>query len=552
LLCGVCKFVKNQEDNLSVLFSKMAIIQATITKPITMKLRCLIFLFFVNFVSCKLLADDGKLEQSNINLSLHDFLSGVKYAFIDLDDKEQADIDQNRKSVLLNNFANYLRSIGFAAVCISTQEKQAVNNIIGSMCDIAHIKVDMYVDDKDNYFTNHFIQLLTCQGDYYRFRCNDTLYRDKYLADKLYTVWKKMYSQKNTYNEQYRLKLPQRPTKWKDEATISHYFEQNQTEKLEGIYEKVVDKNTTDKIKLAIIKDTFGYYDAIYLGGSTNYKDWVAGEMMGKIQPTATTNYYKVRWYKTNKELDDNVFMSVDTVGKLYLTFASKIQVQYQKKYPLETNQPQRKIIATGSGVAISADGYIVTNSHVVAGGKQFAVESTTANGYRQKYAAVLLLTDEQNDLAVLKIKDWNFKTFGQLPFGIRTEIAGLGESVFTLGYPLAASMGDNVKLMNGIISSTTGFKNDLNTYQISAQVQPGNSGGPLFDEYGNLIGIIKSRHADATNVTYAIKSHILQKILEASGEKVNLPLTLSKQTAPLPQLVKRLEDYVFFIKVYE
>jgi S1-C subfamily serine protease len=163
-----------------------------------------------------------------------------------------------------------------------------------------------------------------------------------------------------------------------------------------------------------------------------------------------------------------------------------------------------------------------------------------------------LLLTDEQNDLAVLKIKDWNFKTFGQLPFGIRTEIAGLGESVFTLGYPLAASMGDNVKLMNGIISSTTGFKNDLNTYQISAQVQPGNSGGPLFDEYGNLIGIIKSRHADATNVTYAIKSHILQKILEVSGEKVNLPLTLSKQTAPLPQLVKRLEDYVFFIKVYE
>ena len=116
MLCSVCKFVKNQEDNLSVLFSKMAIIQATITKPITMKLRCLIFLFFVNFVSCKLLADDGKLEQSNINLPLHDFLSGVKYAFIDLDDKEQADIDQNRKSVLLNNFANYLRSIGFAAV----------------------------------------------------------------------------------------------------------------------------------------------------------------------------------------------------------------------------------------------------------------------------------------------------------------------------------------------------------------------------------------------------------------------------------------------------
>ena len=77
----------------------MAIIQATITKPITMKLRCLIFLFFVNFVSCKLLADDGKLEQSNINLPLHDFLSGVKYAFIDLDDKEQADIEYRQSEV---------------------------------------------------------------------------------------------------------------------------------------------------------------------------------------------------------------------------------------------------------------------------------------------------------------------------------------------------------------------------------------------------------------------------------------------------------------------
>lgn len=517
-----------------------------------MKVYFFVLFFLMIFLSYKAIADNGKLEQSNINLPLHDFLSGVKYAFIDLDEKEQADIDQNRNSVLLNNFANYLRSIGFAAVCITTKQKQEITSMVTSMCDIAHIKVDMHIGDKDNYFTNHFIQLLTCQGDYYRFRCNDTLYRDKYLADKLYTVWKKMYNQKNIYAEQYRLKLPIRPSRWKDEASIEQYFDQNTTEKMEGIYEKTADPNGKNKIKIALIKGELGYYDVIYLNGATNDKDWLAGEVMGKVIPTATTNYYKVRWYLTNKELDDNVFLSVDNVPTLFFVFSDKTGAQYKKIYPLTTTaQPQRKIIATGSGVAISADGYLVTNSHVVFGGNDFVVE-TTINDQRQRYTAILLMTDEQNDLAILKIKDWSFKGFGQLPFGIRTEIAGLGENVFILGYPLATTMGDNVKLMNGIISSITGFKGDTNTYQTSAQVQPGNSGGPLFDGYGNLIGVIKSRHADATNVTYAIKAKVLQKIITDLGEKIDLPLEISKQVAPLPELVKRIEDYVFFIKVYE
>ena len=517
-----------------------------------MKSHFFVLFFLVNFLSYKAVADNGKLEQSNINLPLHDFLSGVKYAFIDLDEKEQADIDKNRNSVLLNNFANYLRSIGFAAVCITTKQKQEITSMVASMCDIAHLKVDMHIDDKDAYFTNHFIQLLTCQGDYYRFRCNDTLYRDKYLADKLYTVWKKMYSQKNIYNEQYRLKLSLRPSKWKDEESIKQYFDQKTIEKIEGFYEKKADPISNNKIKIALIKDNLGYYDVIYLDGISNYKDWVTGEIMGKVIPTATTNYYKVRWYLTNKELDNNVFLTIDNVPTLFFAFADKTEAQYKKVYPTETTvQTHGKVIATGSGVAISADGCIVTNSHVVLGGNEFAVE-ITINNQRQKYEAILLVNDEQNDLAILKIKDWSFKGFGHLPFGIRTEIAGLGEDVFTLGYPLATTMGDNVKLMNGIISSITGFKGDTNTYQISAQVQPGNSGGPLFDGYGNLIGIIKSRHADANNVTYAIKANVLQKIVTNLDKKIDMPLKTSKQAARLPDLVKSIEDYVFFIKVYE
>ena len=108
--------------------------------------------------------------------------------------------------------------------------------------------------------------------------------------------------------------------------------------------------------------------------------------------------------------------------------------------------------------------------------------------------------------------------------------------------------MGDELKLTTGVISSKTGFQGDVSQYQISAPVQPGNSGGPLFDGKGNLIGIVSSKHLGTENVSYAIKTLYLMNLVESALSSSVIPSnnTISGQT--LPGKVKSVRNFVFLI----
>ena len=90
-----------------------------------------------------------------------------------------------------------------------------------------------------------------------------------------------------------------------------------------------------------------------------------------------------------------------------------------------------------------------------------------------------------------------------------------VGEDVFVLGYPMTQALGNEIKLTNGIISARTGYQGDISTYQISAPVQPGNSGAPMFDSNGNIIGIVVAGVPGADNVGYAIKTLYLKVLIE-------------------------------------
>ena len=82
----------------------------------------------------------------------------------------------------------------------------------------------------------------------------------------------------------------------------------------------------------------------------------------------------------------------------------------------------------------------------------------------------------------------------------------------------------NEVKLTNGIVSSKSGYRGDVSTYQISAPVQPGNSGGPLFDSKGNVVGIVNAGVPGAENVGYAIKTSYLKNLVEVSHLSPYLP----------------------------
>ena len=201
----------------------------------------------------------------------------------------------------------------------------------------------------------------------------------------------------------------------------------------------------------------------------------------------------------------------------------------------------------TGSGIAIS-NRLVATNYHVVNEAKTLAISIPSDSKYID-YSVEVVATDKANDLAILRITDSKFKGFNTIPYGNKTQLIDVGENIFVLGYPLVQTMGDDVKLTTGVISSISGFQGDASTYQISAAVQPGNSGGPLFDTKGDLVGIVSAKHTGAENAGYAIKLSNLQALVSTLPSRVVLPSKNTIASKSLSEKVKAIQKYVVLIK---
>ena len=184
------------------------------------------------------------------------------------------------------------------------------------------------------------------------------------------------------------------------------------------------------------------------------------------------------------------------------------------------TQQERQASHWSGSGIALDSK-VIATNHHVVDGATHLYVyfpESQT------KYTAQAIATDEDNDLALVRITDPSFSGFPAIQYGFKQSVEDVGMGVFVLGYPRVDTMGEEVKLTTGVVSSRSGFQGNQTQYQVSAPVQPGNSGGPLFNDNGELIGIISAKHSDgAENVSYAVKLSYLNDLVASSGERIIL-----------------------------
>jgi len=167
-----------------------------------------------------------------------------------------------------------------------------------------------------------------------------------------------------------------------------------------------------------------------------------------------------------------------------------------------------------------------------------------------KKYTAEVAVSDERNDLAIIKINDTGFTTLGTLPYIFRQEIADVGEDIFVLGYPMITSMGEEIKLTTGIVSSRTGYQGDISMYQISAAVQPGNSGGPLFDKNGNILGVVSAKHTLAENAGYAIKVNYIRNLIDLLPQSINLPQISLANGKALTEQIKILQKHVYIIEV--
>jgi S1-C subfamily serine protease len=335
--------------------------------------------------------------------------------------------------------------------------------------------------------------------------------------------------------------IAETPHKYLTESEIKTMIS-NSSDGICGIYEGIDQQG----YKLACIKEN-NDYSLIFLGVKNNNGRWKVGDVKAELRPSASAGLFKATWYMADKSKNDDAYLVFD--GTSMKTYVANEETNYLKMYPTATSGSG--IAATGSswsgtGFALN-NGYIATNYHVVENANTITVQGVRGNA-NEKYSASIIATDKVNDLALIQIKDSRFSGFGQIPYRVKTSTSDVGEDIFVLGYPLITTMGNEIKLTTGVISSKTGFMGDVALYQISAPIQPGNSGGPLFDNQGNLIGIVNAKHKGAENVGYAIKASYLNNLVESVTNNSILPSNNTVSSLNLTNKVKSLEKYVFMI----
>lgn len=308
-----------------------------------------------------------------------------------------------------------------------------------------------------------------------------------------------------------------------------------------GIYEGV----SSNKYKLACILSG-GVYKLVYLNDKSNLKQWTIGDVKAILRPSATPGLFKADWYMANKTLNTDVYVTFGN-GAMK-TVIDGDEDEFLKMYP--TTQSGSNLYGakewSGTGFALK-NGYVATNYHVIEGAKTIYVQGINGS-FSTKVNASVVATDKNNDLAILRIEDSSFKGFRGIPYNVKTSQVDVGEEIFVLGYPMTGTMGDEIKLTTGVISSKTGFQGDVSLYQISAPIQPGNSGGPLFDYKGNLVGVVSAKHAGAENVGYAIKASYLRNLLESCLSMSIMPSDNQVAGQILTTQVKWLKNFVFMI----
>lgn len=234
--------------------------------------------------------------------------------------------------------------------------------------------------------------------------------------------------------------------------------------------------------------------------------------------------------------------------------FVSKQQSTPQRPQGRTVDRPDQinQLRATGTAFAVTNDGCLVTNFHVVTAGSRLKV--STPNGVR---LAKVVKTDQVHDLALLKIDS---KVVG-LPI-VDSGSVRLGQSVFAIGFPNVEVQGFKPKLTKGEISSLAGIQDDERYFQISVPLQPGNSGGPLLNTHGHVVGVTSAglNAAKALNITgslpqnvnYAVKSSFLMPFLKSMPE-LPAKLVTAHQGAerPFEDVVAEAQSAVLLLLVY-
>jgi S1-C subfamily serine protease len=219
--------------------------------------------------------------------------------------------------------------------------------------------------------------------------------------------------------------------------------------------------------------------------GETDYILWLLG-----LSPT------QWQWYLSSKTSSEKVPVNFDMAlqgAARNNSFNQAIIAAAKQLGPATTekNQPERSGDSEsssryGTGFFINDGGFAISNAHVVEG----CSEVTASQAGGTSLSVTVIASDSRNDLTLLKVAE---RPAAHGKFRSAPAVRQ-GEQVVIYGYPLAGALASTGNLSSGIVTALAGLADDTTTLQISAPVQPGNSGGPVIDESGLIVGVVQSK----------------------------------------------------------
>jgi len=248
---------------------------------------------------------------------------------------------------------------------------------------------------------------------------------------------------------------------------------------------------------------------------------------------------------KKNDSQYNNIRREVDVIRESQKQL-NQSQKQLEKDLRKINTAPSAHVKYTGTGFAINNEGYFVTSNHVVDGADSIYIQDRNGDYFK----AAKLAYDLTSDLAILKIVKKNFHfSKGEVPYTFATGKSDLGTDIFTLGYPK-----NDLFYSTGAISCRNGYNGNELQYTLELPAEHGQSGSPVFDAKGDVIGVLTAIGGDEEASTYAVSSKALFGLIhdQLQDNPIHLPKVNKLHNLSRKEQIAKVESYTFSVKVYK